>query len=647
MDTHLRAQEKLDEPALHPVLGEVADVGMPRGMGGQGLRQAERIPVGDEAGVDPGRLDPAAPLGDPQCRVILAAEPGPDVLDVVGDRLHRPAHHRCHVPPPRRLPLLRLAVADAQHPVPAELRGRRVAAPVRQVQLRCLRAAQAPPVHDLEQGRVPVSRQRALPPPPHRAVDLLVGIVEEPLHLLPGEGPGLRIALVVVQVRDRIPLVADRHRVLAGAELLLASRRPAVPSVHEELGELPQRALVGPDRRRGQVLLGSQVQRPLVHVTSRPLPRVLPGELADPAPQPLPQHDRVLPQPPRRLLGTPPRSIASTIASSGCSCATPDTSSRRAAPARSPRPTRPPSPRNRNRLTAGSCIKRDARAPASGNNRYPRHYCRLIRTPCIAANPGKTRPSNAIPEIWRRRRPGRGRSPSRPGAPSARFPGWRPRGRPAARSPSRWPGRPARCHRPALSAGRNHPRRSPPARRRPEVRARRRPGPAAWSGAPRYPARRPAGPRPGPPAPARSAPVTPAAAGCAAGTARSGPRPARRTSPPCTPDPGRTTAARPGGSPPARCRPGRRPPCGYSRCAPLRTTHRKPGTPPPQPGNVPRSPLRPRQAQSAPRPARTDEGKATRTAAGHPRRQPMSDQQWQAATPAWQTGTPTRLLGRG
>jgi hypothetical protein len=256
---------------------------MPCRVGGHGLREAECVPVGDKAGVDLRRLDPAAPLGHPQCGVVPAAEPGPDVLDVVGDSLHRPAHHRGHVPPPRRLALLRLAVADAQHPVPAELRGRRVAAPVRQVQLRRLRAAQAPPVHDLEQSRVPVGRQRAFPPSLHRAVDLLVGIIEEPLHLLVGERPGLRVALVVVEVRDGVPLVADRHRMLAGAELLLARRRPAVPSVHEELGELPQRALVGPDRRRGQALLSGQVQRPLVHAGRRPLPRVLPGELAEPA----------------------------------------------------------------------------------------------------------------------------------------------------------------------------------------------------------------------------------------------------------------------------------------------------------------------------------------------------------------------------
>ena len=49
----------------------------------QGLRQAERVPVGDKPGVDLRRLDPPAPLGDPKRRVVREAEPGPDVLNVV------------------------------------------------------------------------------------------------------------------------------------------------------------------------------------------------------------------------------------------------------------------------------------------------------------------------------------------------------------------------------------------------------------------------------------------------------------------------------------------------------------------------------------------------------------------------------------
>ena len=183
----------------------------------------------------------------------------------------------------------------------------RVAAEVGHVQPGRLGPAQPPPVDHLEDRRIPVGRQRALPLAPRRAFDLLVGVVQEPLQLLAGERPRLRASLVVVQVRDRVPLMADRHRVLPGAERLLARFRPAVPCVHQELGELPQRALVSADRRRRQVLLGRQVQRPLVHVPRRPRPRVLAGELAEPPYQPLPVRDRVLPQPPRRLLGTPPR----------------------------------------------------------------------------------------------------------------------------------------------------------------------------------------------------------------------------------------------------------------------------------------------------------------------------------------------------
>src|SRR5487761_1641553 len=42
------------------------------------------------------------------------------------------------------------------------------------------------------------------------------------------------------------------------------------------------------------MLLGRQLQRPLVHVPRRPGPRVLVGERQEPADQPLPRHDRVV-----------------------------------------------------------------------------------------------------------------------------------------------------------------------------------------------------------------------------------------------------------------------------------------------------------------------------------------------------------------
>src|ERR1035441_3995260 len=103
-----------------------------------------------------------------------------------------------------------------------------------------------------------------------------------------------------------------------------------------------------------EVLLGCQLQRPLIHVPRRPRPRVLVGERQEPADQPLPRADRVIVlEPAGRLLRTPPppprphpppppvggaphpRSIASTIASAGRSCTTPETSSMQAAPASS------------------------------------------------------------------------------------------------------------------------------------------------------------------------------------------------------------------------------------------------------------------------------------------------------------------------
>ena len=40
----------LDEPPVHPVLGQVRDIGMPQAMHDQGRRQAQSIPVGPEPG---------------------------------------------------------------------------------------------------------------------------------------------------------------------------------------------------------------------------------------------------------------------------------------------------------------------------------------------------------------------------------------------------------------------------------------------------------------------------------------------------------------------------------------------------------------------------------------------------------------------
>src|SRR5664280_2831461 len=69
--------------------------------------------------------------------------------------------------PPRRLPTHRLAIADVQHPVPAELRRRRITAPVGQIELGRLGPSQPPGVDDFERWRPgrPPARPCAWPRP--------------------------------------------------------------------------------------------------------------------------------------------------------------------------------------------------------------------------------------------------------------------------------------------------------------------------------------------------------------------------------------------------------------------------------------------------------------------------------------------------
>ncbi|WP_236057278.1 hypothetical protein [Mycobacterium sp. SM1] len=188
--------------------------------------------------------------------MVVTPELRPGILDVVGDRLHRPIHHRQHVPTPRRLAPLGLAVADIQHPVALELRSLRIPAEINQVKLRSFRAPQTPAVDDLEDRRVAIGSEGPFAFRPNSALDLIVGVVEEPLDLRTRERARLRAAPIIVQVRDRIPLVTDRHRMITRPELFLAHCNPAVTGVAEVLVEQPQFGLVVADRRRRQMRLG-------------------------------------------------------------------------------------------------------------------------------------------------------------------------------------------------------------------------------------------------------------------------------------------------------------------------------------------------------------------------------------------------------
>ena len=74
------------------------------------------------------------------------------------------------------------------------------------------------------------------------ALDLLAGVVQEPLQLLTRERPGLRAALVVVEMRDGVPLMTDRHR--ERTERILTRLRPAITGIGQVLAEQPQIGLV-------------------------------------------------------------------------------------------------------------------------------------------------------------------------------------------------------------------------------------------------------------------------------------------------------------------------------------------------------------------------------------------------------------------
>src|SRR5437773_2734429 len=102
-----------------------------------------------------------------------------------------------------------------------------------------------------------ISGALTLPPHsvPHTAgqpAQLPVGVIQEGLQLLAGERAGFRAALIVVEMRDRVPLVADRHR--KGAERILAGNRPAIAAVADVLAEQPKIRLITADRGRSQML---------------------------------------------------------------------------------------------------------------------------------------------------------------------------------------------------------------------------------------------------------------------------------------------------------------------------------------------------------------------------------------------------------
>lgn len=185
----------------------------------------------------------------------------------------------------------------------------RVRAQIRDVQAGQLRAAQPERVTGLDQLRVAQRRESALPARGSDPLDPIVGVVEQPLHLLIGQRAPFRAALVVVEMGHGVPLVTHLrgHRV----EPVTALTRPFVAGVGDVVAEHPQRQVVAADRRRRQLRCARrQRDGEVLDVRRRPRPRVGLREISEAAHQRQPGIDRRLAQHPRLLLPLPARDHA-------------------------------------------------------------------------------------------------------------------------------------------------------------------------------------------------------------------------------------------------------------------------------------------------------------------------------------------------
>ncbi len=211
--------------------------------------------------------------------------------------------HGEHHPPLRRAAPRRLPPAHMQRATAAKLRRLRVAVQIRHVEHHQLPAAQPPRIGDLEQRRIPKRRQRPLPPARSDPVDLLIGVIEEPLQLLASQRATPRPALELRHVRRRVPLMADQPGRLP--EALLALLHPPVPRIAHERDEQRQDPVIAADRRMRRPARPQRRREPL-HILRTPPPRVLVRELGEPSHQPQAAGDRRLVQQPAALLRLPP-----------------------------------------------------------------------------------------------------------------------------------------------------------------------------------------------------------------------------------------------------------------------------------------------------------------------------------------------------
>ena len=181
----------------------------------------------------------------------------------------------------------------------------RIGAQIGHVEAAQLVAAQPERVGALQHHGVAERTERALLARQSDRLHPVVEVVEEHLDLSVGERTPLRLPLVLVQMGDRVPLVADLGRDLS--EAVSAHLGPLVAGIGEVVAEQAQRQVIAADRRdRQPVLAARQRHREVLDVAGAPAPRIGLGELGEATHQPLPTGDRVLSEHPGPLLSGPP-----------------------------------------------------------------------------------------------------------------------------------------------------------------------------------------------------------------------------------------------------------------------------------------------------------------------------------------------------
>jgi len=143
-------------------------------------------PIGEPV-VDVSQPDSALAFGGPQHRPVGQPEAREHFFDVLLQDWPSPVEHRQHCPSARLGAATRLAPSDVAHAVATELHRFGVSGEVMEIEHRRFTTAQAVGIDDLEQGRVAVQGQPALPLRGACEVDVKIGVVEQRLDLDPGQ----------------------------------------------------------------------------------------------------------------------------------------------------------------------------------------------------------------------------------------------------------------------------------------------------------------------------------------------------------------------------------------------------------------------------------------------------------------------------